>query len=57
MIFMQQFNEQLYINPAIQDPGVRNGPLDLEWEKVKKIFSSSLKLQGPELLYFVCSNV
>ena len=30
-------------------------PIDLQWEKLKK--TSSLKPKGPELLYFVCSNV
>ena len=30
-------------------------PIDLQWEKHKK--SSSPKPQGPELSYFVCSNV
>ena len=30
-------------------------PIDIQWEKHKK--SSSPKPQGPELSYFVCSNV
>ena len=30
--------------------------IDLQWEKTKKK-SSSPKPQGPELSYFVCSNV
>ena len=31
-------------------------PIDLQWETHKKK-SSSPKPQGPELSYFVCSNV
>ena len=36
-------------------PGGSLAPIDLQWEKHKK--KSSPKPQGPELSYFVSSNV
>ena len=64
---MWQWLMVLYINCASHAPGVKFGhapgvdsphrlttPTPTKWEKLKK---SSLKPKGPELLYFVCSNV
>ena len=64
---------ELYINPANPAPGIKNVPTpgvnsfhSLQWGKHKNNQptmgktlkqSSSLKPQGPELSYFVCSVV